>query len=245
LSKLAEQNYLSLTGEAGRTHSLSKPFSDAFCGVNLASIGTIMMLLPEPPARILDMGCGGGWTSIFYARRGYEVVGQDIAQDMVDLANENMAAQEIGKNLSFVCNDYEGTNFADEFDAVIFFDCLHHAEDERAALASAYRALKPGGMLITHEPGEGHSTAPGSIEAMELYGVKERDMPPHLILGHARELGFSSSRVFPMQHELIELFYREPIPPRYSKKGRERAKRALNAAFRQAQRASSLIVMIK
>lgn len=245
MSKLAEQNYLTMTGEAGREHSLSKPFSDSYCGSNLASIGTIIALLPEPPARILDMGCGGGWTSIFFAKRGYEVVGQDISQDMVDLANTNKTRQGIGSHISFVCSDYEHSSFEEEFDAVVFYDCLHHAEDERAALASAYRALKPGGILITHEPGEGHSVAPGSIEAMQLYGVSERDMPPHLIIGHGHELGFRTSRVFPLPDELLSLFYRDPIPPLFSKGARHRAKRVLRAAFKPSLRASSIVVMTK
>jgi len=245
VSKTAEQNYLALTGEAGRLHSLGKPFSDPYCGVNLASIGTIMALLPEPPARVLDMGCGGGWTSIFFAKRGYNVVGQDIAEDMIALAKENKAQHGLDGALSFICDDYESISFDEEFDAVIFYDCLHHAEDERAALASAYRALKPGGILITHEPGEGHSAAPGSIEAMRLYGVNERDMPPHLILWHARELGFSSGRIFPMQHELIELFYRQPVPPFLSRKGQNRAKRVLGLAFRPSHKASALVVCTK
>lgn len=245
MSKTAEQNYLALTGEAGRVHSLEKPFSDPYCGVNLASIGTIMALLPEPPARVLDMGCGGGWTSIFLAKRGYNVVGQDIAEDMIALAKENKAQHGLDGALSFICDDYESISFDEEFDAVIFYDCLHHAEDERAALASAYRALKPGGILITHEPGEGHSAAPGSVEAMRLYGVSERDMPPHLILRHARELGFSSGRIFPMQHELIELFYRQPVPPFLSRKGQNRAKRVLGLAFRPSHKASALVVCTK
>ena len=245
MSKTAEQNYLALTGEAGRVHSLGKPFSDPYCGVNLASIGTIMALLPEPPARVLDMGCGGGWTSIFLAKRGYNVVGQDIAEDMIALAKENKAQHGLDGALSFICDDYESISFDEEFDAVIFYDCLHHAEDERAALASAYRALKPGGILITHEPGEGHSAAPGSVEAMRLYGVSERDMPPHLILRHARELGFSSGRIFPMQHELIELFYRQPVPPFLSRKGQNRAKRVLGLAFRPSHKASALVVCTK
>jgi len=246
VSKVAEQNYLTLTGEAGRKHSLGKPFTDPYCGLNLASIGTIMALLPPPPARILDMGCGGGWTSIFFAKRGYQVVGQDIAQDMVELADQNKAQHGVDGRLSFVCNDYESTAFDEEFDAVVFYDCLHHAEDERAALASAYRALKPGGVLITHEPGEGHADSPGSIEAMKLYGVSERDMPPHLILRHAEELGFTSSRVYPMQHDLIEFFYRDPIPKRrFSRAYRDRAKRAQTLAFRPSHRFSALVICTK
>jgi SAM-dependent methyltransferase len=245
VSKVAEQNYLAMTGDAGWSHSIAKPFSDTYCGVNLASIGTIMTLLPEPPTRILDMGCGGGWTSIFFAKRGYDVVGQDIAKDMISLANQNKAEQRVGNGLSFVCSDYETSSFREEFDAVVFYDCLHHAEDERAALASAYRALKPGAILVTHEPGEGHSIAPGSLEAMRLYGVNERDMPPHLILRHARELGFRSGRVYPMQHDLMRFFYGESVPPLLSRKGRARAKRALRLAFRPSHRASALVVCTK
>lgn len=245
MSKEAEQNYLAITGEAGREHNLGKPFSDSGCGTNLASIGTIMTLLPEPPARILDMGCGGGWTSIFFAKRGYQVVGQDISQDMIDLANDNQERQSLGLPLSFVCRDYEHTAAQDEFDAVVFFDCLHHADDERAALASAYRALKPGGIVITHEPGEGHSVAPGSIAAMELYGVSERDMPPHLIIRHGRDIGFRSSRIYPMQDWLLELFYRHPIPDRKSKAGRQREAWVMEAAFKPSDRASAIVVMTK
>lgn len=245
MSKAAEQKYLGLTGEAGRVHSLGKPFTDSYCGQNLAAIGTIMTLLPEPPARILDMGCGAGWTSIFLAKRGYEVVGQDIAEDMVELANENRALHGLAKSVNFVCNDYEDTSFSEEFDAVMFYDCLHHAEDERAALESAYRALRPGGMLVTHEPGEGHSSAEGSVEAMRLYGISERDMPPSLIIGHGRDIGFSSSRVFPMQQELIQLFYEKPVLPLLSKRAWRHAKRVLKAAFRPSHSANSIVVMIK
>ncbi|MDQ3074167.1 MAG: class I SAM-dependent methyltransferase [Pseudomonadota bacterium] len=245
MSKEAEQNYLALIGSAGKAHNLEKPFSDGLCGSNLASIGTIMTLLPEPPARILDMGCGAGWTSVFFAKRGYEVVGQEISQDMIDLANENKAQHHLDERLSFVCRDYEETSAAGDFDAVVFFDCLHHADDERAALASAHRALKPGGIVITHEPGEGHAISPGSIEAMEQFGVSERDMPPHLIIRHGEEIGFKASRIYPMQDEVLEILYRQPVPPRYSKQGRWRAERMLEMAFCPSDRRSSIVVMTK
>lgn len=245
MSKQAEQNYLRLTGDAGRAHSINKPFSDNYCGVNLASIGAIMTLLPPPPARILDMGCGGGWTSVFFARHGYEVIGQDIAQDMIELARENQARQSTELNLTFVCADYESMTMDGTFDAVVFFDCLHHAEDERAAIATAYRMLKPGGTMITHEPGEGHATAPGSIEAMKLYGVTERDMPPHVIIRHGRAIGFSEHRIFPMQHELLGIFYRRQTPKIFSRSGWLLTKRVLKAAFRPSERASSIVKMVK
>ena len=61
MPKDAERAYLANIGEDGAHHSLHKPFSDPYCGLELASIGFIMGLLPSPPAHILDMGCGGGF----------------------------------------------------------------------------------------------------------------------------------------------------------------------------------------
>lgn len=66
------------------------------------------------------MGCGAGWTSIFYAKRGYDVLGQDISEDMIDLARENQARQNVGDNLSFIGADYETIDLDGQFDAVVF-----------------------------------------------------------------------------------------------------------------------------
>lgn len=173
------------------------------------------------------------------------MIGQDIASRMIDLARERAAVEEVEGRLSFICGEFESGGFVDEFDAVIFYDCLHHAEEERAAIASAYSALKPGGVLITHEPGEGYSTAPGSIEAMRLCGVAERDMPPHLIWRHAQEIGFRSFRLFPMLQELLEVFYYQPPLKTLRKGWRHRAKRIWKMAFTPSDRASAIMVLMK
>lgn len=245
MTKQAERDYLEKTGEMGRAHSLHKPFSNPDCGLTLASIGAIMNLMPPRPARILDLGCGGGWTSVFFAKYGYEVVGQDLAVDMIELAMEAKALNGVGDNLRFIVSDYEGLTFRDEFDCAVFFDCLHHAVDEAAAIGSVFAALKPGGIMITHEPGEGHSTMPYSIEAMRLYGVNERDMPPHLIIAQGEKAGFRDAQIFPMQHELLELFYRPRYPRLWSKSGLKLARRILRLVFGADPRQGAIVVMRK
>jgi SAM-dependent methyltransferase len=232
MSKAAEQAYLEKIGAGGQQHAKEKPFSDVNRGLSLASMGAIFTLLPPPPGRLLDLGCGTGWTSVFFAKSGYDVVGQDISLDMIRLGEENKAFAGT-TSLNFVHGDYESLGFRDEFDCAVFFDSLHHAEDERAALRSAFDALKPGGMLITHEPGEGHATTQASIEAMAQYGVTERDMPPHLIIRRGREIGFGACDVFPMPHELNRFFYENERPRPYSRQGLVRARELLRLAFRR------------
>ena len=195
------------------TRAADKPFSEpSSCGRHLIRIGTIMTLLPPLPARILDLGCGTGWTSMFFAHAGYEVVGVDIAPEMIRVANEQRDAAELA-NLSFVVSDYEALAFRDEFDAVVFFDSLHHADDEALAVRRAFAALKPGGIFLAEEPGVGHATSAESLAAVATYGTTEKDMPPAHIVALGREAGFGAFRVFPHPDELGVQVYESRSEP--------------------------------
>ena len=207
MAKAGEKTYFSAIGEGGQLHSLQKPFSDDGCDQMLVGMGVLFHLLPKPPGKILDLGCGTGWTSLFMARRGYDVTGQDISEEALDMARQFVADQSFAGTLRFVAGDYEGSDADGEYDAAVFYDSLHHAEDEKAAIACAYRALKPGGLLITHEPGEGHATTPASIAAMEKYGVTEKDMPPRHIIQLAHEIGFRRARIYPMPENTLNVMY--------------------------------------
>jgi SAM-dependent methyltransferase len=148
MPKTGEIQYLARIGAAGVEHALGKPYTNPDCGTTLAAIGAIMALLPPPPGRLLDLGCGSGWTSVMYAQRGYFVVGQDLAPDMIDLANENKRRSGLGH---LGCHRRrESPTFATNSIARSF-RCAPPRGNETASLASAYRALKPGGTL-THEP---------------------------------------------------------------------------------------------
>lgn len=206
MPKQGEIDFLKKLGPEVIGYAADKPFSDPDCGQYLMSLGALFHLLPPPPGRLLDLGCGTGWTTCLFARRGYDVVGQDICSDMIDVAQENRARYQ-AENVHFLVSDYEDLPFADEFDSAVFYDSLHHAMDEEAALRGVFRALKPGGQCVISEPGAGHARKPHSIQAMERYGITEKDMPPRHVIRMARRIGFSNWRVYPHIKPYTYLLY--------------------------------------
>jgi SAM-dependent methyltransferase len=233
MPKQGEIDYLKVAGEDGLTHVTNKPFSDHNCKGNLMQLGAIMHLLPPPPARILDLGCGSGWTSIFLGRHGYDVVGQDIAADMIRCANVNRDRERLSR-VQFVVADYEDSSWSSEFDCVLFFDALHHAVDERRALQAAYDALKPGGICIASEPGEGHAGTREAIEAVTRFGVTEKDMPYTTIFRLGREMGFGDARVYPNAFFVGVLLYVDSHKPLFTVLYRWRLLKYLAVAFKLA-----------
>jgi SAM-dependent methyltransferase len=207
VTKSGEIQYLQNLDEAGRWHAANKPFSDAQCHELLEDISASLALLPPPPGRLLDLGCGTGWTSSFFASRGYDVVGLDIASDMIAVANR-VRDQAGLSNLTYLERDYEQLDYHEEFDIAVFFDSLHHAADEAMTLRRAFEALKPGGMCVTHEPGAGHGSTAVAREAVKKYDVTEKEMHPRKVIALGREAGFREFFVFPVPRENRVMPYR-------------------------------------
>ena len=247
MSKQGEIDYPERIGEAGRAHLRGKPFSDPGCATMLIAMGAVIGALPPAPADVLDCGVGGGWTSRFLARAGYRVVGIDISPRMLALAEEDRAAEGLA-NLSFQVAEYETLALREQFDAVLFFDSLHHAADERAAIAAAARALRPGGVLVTHEPGEGHAASEVGRNAMAQWDVTEKDMPPRLIIGLGEAAGLRLKRLLPSPAAVERVVFARPMVPQDAWKLAWRFIRLAGFAmmlFIGARRRTAIVVMEK
>jgi SAM-dependent methyltransferase len=194
MPRTGELTYFHQIGPEGRQHAVAKPFSDQNCGQFLMRVGELLRLLPPPPARLLECGCGTGWLAYLLAKHGYRVVATDVCPEAIQLARDNPTFQN-GPAPDFRVADAEKLPFQGEFDAVLFFDALHHAVDELAAVESAYRALKPGGVCVLLEPGWGHHLE--SLEVEAKFGVTEKDMPPFYLKRLGKKVGFRACQVYP------------------------------------------------
>lgn len=102
-----------------------------------------------PGATVLDVGCGLGLHAVELTRRGLLVVGLDLSLPMLSRAAEE--AQDQGLKVNFLHADMREMNFENAFDAVLFWGTsFGYFDDEtnRQVLERAYRALKPGGLLL-------------------------------------------------------------------------------------------------
>lgn len=106
---------------------------------------------------ILDLACGTGAHAIRLAPMGYEVVGVDVSAAQLRIARGK--ARQRGLRISFLRADMRTVSLGRTFDAVICmfggWGYLVRIRDVRAALARAYRNLRPGGLFLLEFWGRG------------------------------------------------------------------------------------------
>jgi len=112
----------------------------------------LLMLGDLGGQRVLDLGCGFGAASVFFALRGAWVVGVDISQMMLCRARSVADRCRIGGRFQPCRAAAEFLPLrSDSFDLVYGYGILHHA-DLRLALQEVRRVLRPGGRAVLVEP---------------------------------------------------------------------------------------------
>ena len=107
--------------------------------------------LPLRGARTADVGCGDGALVRFMTREGARVIGVEPSE--VQLSRARAADAAGGER--YVRGLAERLPLSDAaFDAVVFFNALHHVpvEAQAAALGEAARVVRPGGLVYVMEP---------------------------------------------------------------------------------------------
>ncbi len=105
----------------------------------------------ETGMRVLDLGCGAGTDAFIAAAKVGEsgkVVGLDMTQEMIDVANEGKAEKQV-KNVEFVKGYLEELPFEDgSFDYVLSNCVINLCTDKTKVLKEAFRVLAGGGKMV-------------------------------------------------------------------------------------------------
>jgi len=94
---------------------------------------------------LLDIGCGAGWSSYSFAKRGYQVTGVDLNQKAFEPPSADGLTLREASVLDLPFGDAS-------FDVVTCYQTLEHVPDPRAALLQMFRVCKPGGVLCVVGP---------------------------------------------------------------------------------------------
>jgi 2-polyprenyl-6-hydroxyphenyl methylase / 3-demethylubiquinone-9 3-methyltransferase len=102
---------------------------------------------PWQGLKVLDVGCGGGFTCEFLAKRGAKVTGVDLSEKSIQAARKH--AKESGLKIEYLQGKGEKLPVdSGQFDLVVCVDVLEHVEDLGKVLSEINRALKSGGTFL-------------------------------------------------------------------------------------------------
>ena len=110
----------------------------------------ILMAYGVAGGKVCECACGTGGLTIPLNRRGYQMTGVDLSQEMLWIAAQK--ARKLGMGIPFVQQDMRKLHLHRQMDAVIAtcdgVNYLLEDQDTAAFFASAYNALRPGGVLV-------------------------------------------------------------------------------------------------
>lgn len=193
-------------------------------------------LLPQAPevharlqraARIADVGCGFGWSTIGLARAYPTASAHGIDLDEASIRQAQAIAEREGlaDRVTFAnANAGELAHDAGTYDAVFAFECIHDMGDPVAALRTMKSLVRHDGVVVVmDERAEEHFQAPASPLERMLYGFslvcclpdgRSHDpsvatgtvMRPQILNAYAKEAGFKAAETLPIDHEAFRFY---------------------------------------
>jgi len=175
----------------------------------------------DPPARVADVACGSGWSSISIARAyaNVSVDAIDLDQASIDQAQEYLADSDVADRVRFHCRDAADAAFAERFDLVTIFEALHDMPRPVDVLRTIRGMLTDTGLVfIGDERTEDSFTAPAPERERLYYGFSIMSCLPSGMVGpdpagtgtvmradtvrhYASEAGFTRFDVLPIAND--------------------------------------------
>jgi 2-polyprenyl-3-methyl-5-hydroxy-6-metoxy-1,4-benzoquinol methylase len=187
-------------------------------------------LMADPPARVVDIACGCGWSSISIARAypNVSVEGIDLDCASIEEAERNLVGSGVEGRVRFHNRNAADADFAERFDLVTIFEALHDMSRPVDVLETIRGMLVDGGsVLIADERTQDSFTAPASDLERLYYGFSIMSCLPSGMVGpdaagtgtvmradtlrrYATDAGFASVEIAPIENEFWRFYVLTP-----------------------------------
>jgi 2-polyprenyl-3-methyl-5-hydroxy-6-metoxy-1,4-benzoquinol methylase len=183
-------------------------------------------LQADPPARVADIGCGAGWSSISIARAypKVRVDGFDLDEGSIAEAKANAESEGLTDRVTFQLRDAADPELSGTYDLAIAIECIHDMSRPVEALR-AMRSIvcNDGAVLVVDERVGEEFKAPSDETERLMYGfsvlhclpVGMAEQPsagtgtvmrPATLRHYATEAGFSGVEILPIDNELWRFY---------------------------------------
>lgn len=187
-------------------------------------------LLADPPARVADVACGCGWSSIGIAR-GYPKVrvdGIDLDEPSIELARRHLTASGVEDRITFHARDAADPGLAGKFDLVTMFESLHDMSYPVDVLRACRGLLADGGAVLVGDERTGEQFDPEAGDLERLYygfsilhclpvGMVGEGaagtgtvMRPDTVRRYAEDAGFASVEIAPIENDFWRFYVLRP-----------------------------------
>jgi 2-polyprenyl-3-methyl-5-hydroxy-6-metoxy-1,4-benzoquinol methylase len=188
--------------------------------------------LRQPGGRVVDVACGGGWSTMAVARAypGATVDGIDLDGGSIELARRNLAetAPELAGRVSFAKRDAADPRLSGRYHLALILEAVHDLSQPVEVLRAVRELLAPGGaVLVADERVADRFTAPGDDVERLMYGysilfclangLAEQPsaatgtvMRAETLRRYATEAGFSSVTILPVEHDTLRVYRLDP-----------------------------------
>ena len=153
--------------------ALNRPWFESQLAPALEGCEDVRVVLSAPGARIADVGCGAGWSTIALAHAypQAKVVGFDIDQPSIDMARAAAAHEGLTDRVTFRLAEGETLTEHDQFDAAFAFECLHDMPRPVEVLSAIRSSVRPGGLVVVVDEAVADSLqAPANEVDRFMYG---------------------------------------------------------------------------
>lgn len=188
--------------------------------------GLVDRLNADPQARVADVGCGMGWSSIAMARAypNAEVHGFDLDQASVAAAQANAKAEGVSERVHFEVRDAADPGLGGSFDLVCAFETIHDMCDPISALRAMRSIRAEGGRVLVVdervadaftvdvEDGERFQGGWSALHCLPLSLLEPPAagtgtvMRAPTLRGYAQAAGFSDLEVQPIHNDLWRFY---------------------------------------
>jgi len=182
-------------------------------------------LQADPPARVADVACGTGWSSIAIARAYPKVTvdGFDLDEPSITLAKRNAAETGLEDRINFQIRD--AADLGGRYDLVTVFEAIHDMSRPVEALRAIRGLVADGGAVVIADERVAESfTAPADDIERLMYGwsvlhclpvgMSEQPsagtgtaMRPATLREYALAAGFGDVEILPIENDFWR-FYR-------------------------------------